>query len=280
MFRHEVVVTGERLPFKVVIHRESVPMITKHWHESIEINYTIHGDGDYFVSGVTTHIKDDDFIIINSGDVHGVSDIGPGNKRRSLTLLIPMETMIKIKPDFRDYLLVSNNGNPKQINKVRRELRQIYMARTSSNQDNDIMIVDILGHFYLLMGELLKHFLVKKKNLLSFNDEQKQTKVKQIISFLVQNYQTPLTLDTIAKEFDFSRNYLDRLFKKEMNISLIHYLQLIRLDFAFKQITNTDHSLTQIADECGFANPKSLQKLFKEVYGKNPKDYRKSILGQ
>lgn len=278
MFRHEIIVTEGLLPFRVVVHKHSLAMITKHWHESVEINYTVHGDGDYFVSGRTTHLSDDDFIIINSGEVHGVSNIGPGDRRRALTLLIPMDTLLRLKPDFKEYMLISTNGNPKQVNQVRKQLRDIYLA--STQLDKGVAEIDVLGHFYLLISELFQHFLVKRRSIYTFNDEKKHDKVKKIIAYLMENYRQPLNLNDLAQEFGFSRNYLDRLFKKEMDTSLMHYLQLIRLDFAYKQITNTKHSITQIADECGFANPKSLQKLFKQVYGKTPNEYRKNMIGQ
>lgn len=40
---------------------------------------------------------------------------------------------------------------------------------------------------------------------------------------------------------------------------------------------NTDYSILTIAEDNGFANVKSLNKLFKETYGMTPNAYRKNI---
>ena len=278
MFRHEIVITQGILPFKIIIHNKSVIQITKHWHQSLEIDYTVHGDGDYFVSGHKTHLKDGDFIIINSGEVHGVENIAPGDKRRSLTLLIPAKTMKKMVPNIANYYFVSQHTDPKKNKIIKKELAAIYYLWTK--KDNHYAQIEILGHFYLLFSHLLQNFLVQKNEVLTFNEVKKQDKVKEIIAYLSQNFTENLTLSDIAKHFNFSKNYLDRLFEKEVHTSLMHYLQLIRLQYAYQEIANTNLPINIIADHCGFANVKSLQKLFKKIYQVSPKQYREQLKSQ
>ncbi|MCT6889789.1 MAG: AraC family transcriptional regulator [Lactobacillus sp.] len=278
MFRHEIIITQGILPFRIVIHRNSVIQITKHWHQSLEIDFTVHGDGDYFVSGKKTHLKDGDFIVINSGEVHGVENISPGNKRRSLTLLIPAKTMKKLVPNIDNYYFLAQNSDIEKNKAVRDQLFAIYYLWTK--KDHKYAQIEVLGHFYLLFSYLLDNFLVQKSEVLTFNEIKKQDKVKEIINYLSQNFTEDLTLSEIAAHFGFSKNYLDRLFKKEVHTSLMHYLQLIRLQYAYQEIANTNLPINVIADHCGFANVKSLQKLFKKFYQTTPKKYRKQQEGQ
>lgn len=278
MFRHEIVITKGLLPFNVIIHNQAAVKITKHWHRSIEIDYTINGDGDYFVLGKKTHIGNNDFIIINSGDVHGVEHIEPKSGRQSLTLLIPYETILKLSPNFDHFYFISTNSDKQKMDKVRKELASIYHIWTQ--EQSKFAAIDVLGHFYLLMSCLLKHFTIPKNQILSFNDSKKQGKIKQVINFLSQNYQDELTLDQISDHFNLSKAYLDRLFQKEIGTSLIKYLQMIRLQHAFQIIANTQLPINVIADQCGFANVKSLQKLFKQVYEMTPRQYRKAQISQ
>lgn len=279
MFRHEIIITQGLLPFNIVIHNHSSVQITKHWHESIEIDYTIHGDGDYWVSGKKIHVSDNQFIIINSGEVHGVTNIGPGDYRRSLTILIPYKLILKLAPNFDNFRFVSTLNDQQKLNKVKYFLKKIYDLKIEKD-GNRFNEVEALGTFYLLMAELLSDFTISKNDVFTFNDIKKPDKVKEIIIFMTENYRESLTLDSIAKHFGLSRSYIDRLFKKEISISLLHYLQLIRLKFAFQEITETDLSISYIADRCGFSNVKSLQKIFKEIYQTSPSDFRKQLRGQ
>lgn len=278
MFRHEIIVTKGTLPFKIIIHNSSAVQITKHWHRALEIDFTIHGEGDYLTSGHKTHLSDGDFIIINSGEVHGVENIGPGDARRSITILVPFEFLNELLPEISHLYFVSRITNQEITLKVKTELMSIYQLWT--NQHDHENKIEILGHFYLLMALLLKNFVVPKKNIICFNDARKQGKVKDIINFLTANYRDSLTLGEVADHFGLSKAYLDRLFKTEVQTSLIHYLQLIRLQHAYDLLVNTDLPVTVIADQCGFANVRSLQKIFKDVYSATPSTYRKKLKSQ
>lgn len=278
MFRHEIIVTKGLLPFKIIIHNYSAVQITRHWHRSVEIDFTVHGNADYFTSGRKTHLSDGEFIIINSGEVHGVENIGPGDERRSLTLLIPYKTLVNLVPNINHFYFVSKINQPEEMNQVSTELSSIYsLWNDKSTQFNTI---EVLGHFYLLMSLLLKDFMLPKNKNLTFNDIKKQGKVKRVINYLSQNYQESLTLEQVADHFGLSHAYLDRLFKKEVQTGLMRYLQLIRLQHAYESIANTDLPISVIADQSGFANVRSLQKLFKQVYDLTPTEYRKKIKGQ
>lgn len=278
MFRHEIIVTKGILPFKIIIHNSSALQITKHWHRALEIDFTIHGEGDYLTSGHKTHLSDGDFIIINSGEVHGVENIGPGDARRSITILVPFEFLNELLPEISHLYFVSQITDQEIMLKVKTELTRIYQLWT--NQHDHENKIEILGHFYLLMALLLRNFVVPKKNIICFNDARKQDKVKDIINFLTANYRDSLTLDEVADHFGLSKAYLDRLFKTEVQTSLIHYLQLIRLQHAYDLLVNTDLPVAVIADQCGFANVRSLQKIFKDVYSATPSTYRKKLKSQ
>lgn len=278
MFRHEIIVTKGTLPFKIIIHNSSALQITKHWYRALEIDFTIHGEGDYLTSGHKTHLSDGDFIIINSGEVHGVENIGPGDARRSITILVPFEFLNELLPEISHLYFVSQITDQEIMLKVKTKLTRIYQLWT--NQHDHENKIEILGHFYLLMALLLKNFVVPKKNIICFNDARKQDKVKDIINFLTANYRDSLTLGEVANHFGLSKAYLDRLFKTEVQTSLIHYLQLIRLQHAYDLLVNTDLPVTVIADQCGFANVRSLQKIFKDVYSATPSTYRKKLKSQ
>lgn len=278
MFRHEIIVTKGTLPFKIIIHNSSALQITKHWHRALEIDFTIHGDGDYLTSGHKTHLSDGDFIIINSGEVHGVENIGPGDARRSITILVPFEFLNELLPEISHLYFVSQITDQEITLKVKTELMSIYQLWT--NQHDHENKIEILGHFYLLMALLLKNFVVPKKNIICFNDARKQGKVKDIINFLTASYRDSLTLGEVADHFGLSKAYLDRLFKTEVQTSLIRYLQLIRLQHAYDLLVNTDLPVTVIADQCGFASVRSLQKIFKDVYSATLSTYRKRLKSQ
>jgi len=70
--------------------------------------------------------------------------------------------------------------------------------------------------------------------------------------------------------------YLSSFFEKNMEISLTSYIANIRLNHSFPYLMDTDMSIEEIAEACGFPNQRSYAVLFKKHYGMLPSHYRKA----
>ncbi|CAH1215907.1 HTH-type transcriptional activator RhaR [Paenibacillus plantiphilus] len=96
----------------------------------------------------------------------------------------------------------------------------------------------------------------------------------QAIRYIQENYQKPISLDTIAGEFECSVGYLSKLFKKHMNTSPIHYLGEVRIHHAKKLLLQTGATLQEIAEHTGYPDGYSLSRSFKRYEGIPPVQYR------
>ncbi|MGP3785853.1 helix-turn-helix domain-containing protein [Paenibacillus sp. 1A_MP2] len=70
-------------------------------------------------------------------------------------------------------------------------------------------------------------------------------------------------------------DYLARLFKKEMGISLGNYVIHTRLVAARQLLETTTQSVHAIAGHVGYTNYSHFTKLFKQEMGCSPNEYRK-----
>lgn len=102
----------------------------------------------------------------------------------------------------------------------------------------------------------------------------------QILSYLRSHFKEALTLDGIADEFHFSRNYFSRYFRKTFGITLRDQLKRLRAEEAIFQIQNTKDPITYIALQSGFANYNSMVSAIHEIYGTKPADYRNQYVLQ
>ncbi len=68
------------------------------------------------------------------------------------------------------------------------------------------------------------------------------------------------------------------LFKQHTGLSPLRYIQQFRLTKAQHLLESTQLSVAAIAYSCGYQQPESLIKLFKQQYGVSPASYRKMIL--
>jgi len=84
-----------------------------------------------------------------------------------------------------------------------------------------------------------------------------------------------MTLESLAKIFGYSPTYLSRMFQKYAGVNFKAYLQDIRLRYAWKEVKDSDKTLSEIAMENGFPNSKALARSFQKKYGMLPSEYRK-----
>ncbi len=98
--------------------------------------------------------------------------------------------------------------------------------------------------------------------------------VGSIEKYLSENFREDITLQTIAGRFNISVNYLSQLFKRESGLSLIDYLNHLRIDRACGLLNTTTLSGKEIAFKVGYNNPNYFIRVFKQITGRTVREYR------
>ena len=68
----------------------------------------------------------------------------------------------------------------------------------------------------------------------------------QIQAYIAEHYAEKLTLTGIASQFYISPYYLSRLFKKSINLSLIEYINGVRIKAAQNLIEKSNESISDM----------------------------------
>ena len=101
--------------------------------------------------------------------------------------------------------------------------------------------------------------------------------VKSMKQFMKDHYRENLTLENIAASAFLSSGYASRIFKKQMNISIMDYLLQLRMDEAKKMLRETTLSIDEIASKTGYADSSYFTKVFRKAMGMTPSRYRQSL---
>ena len=105
--------------------------------------------------------------------------------------------------------------------------------------------------------------------------QKSQMRTLQINEYIMNNYNQPISLKSLADTLYLSEGYLSRYFKKIYNMSFSAYLRQVRLSHAMSELLYTDKAILRIArimDSPAFL----FNKVFKEEYGKSPSHIRNS----
>ncbi len=97
------------------------------------------------------------------------------------------------------------------------------------------------------------------------------------VIFIQHNYYKDLNLEAIAKEVYITPSYLSLLFKQELNINFVDYLNKVRVEKACKLLKDIRLKVYDIAARVGYNDTKYFCKVFKKNTGVTPSQYRKNL---
>ena len=99
-------------------------------------------------------------------------------------------------------------------------------------------------------------------------------RIKAMLLYINEHYQEKITLDQIAEAGACSTRECNRSFKKQLKTSPFGYLNELRLHKASFMLLNSNRSIIEIAEECGFSDSSHFSKSFKTAFNTTPKQYR------
>jgi AraC-like DNA-binding protein len=131
------------------------------------------------------------------------------------------------------------------------------------------------NRIFIYLTELLNLLHARKD---AQKEERFSTTYKNLgplLAYMNEHYNTITTLQEIADTFYLSKFHLCRLFKEATGLTLIEYLNKVKVQNACRMLLETDLSVSEIGLACGFNSSMYFCKLFKESLGMTPSSFRK-----
>lgn len=98
----------------------------------------------------------------------------------------------------------------------------------------------------------------------------------QIVKYLRDHIQSPLSIEVICKECGFGKTYLKELFKEYTGMGIMHYFLLLKLKKSAEMLKQ-GVSVGEISDELGFSSQNYFSYAFKKEFSVTPSAYRRSF---
>ncbi len=126
-----------------------------------------------------------------------------------------------------------------------------------------------------IISGIMSEILFECARALISAENQVANKVEQILDYIHQNFNKPLTNKDIGDIFSFHPNYINELIKKSTGQPLHRYLLQVRIARAIDLLEGTNDPVSSIADTVGFQNLYYFSRYFKKMTGFTPTEYRR-----
>lgn len=265
-FQHELVIPDEGLPFKFFLFEGSQGNYVreKHWHTTVEIFAVMEGSLTFYLNEEKYPLKTGELLIINSNEVHSIH---APEENLTAVLQIPLK---QFEDYFTAHRFIRFAGSIPEIDtKLSNLICEMYGLYVKKETGYEFKI---RAFYYDILYHLVNNYRLDEAGEQEVRHSRRLDALARITSYMREHYQEDLKLTEIASMFGYSDAYLSRMFQKYANVNFKTYLQDIRMTFAYRELMNTDKTISRIALENGFSSSRSFTKEFQKRYGILPSE--------
>ena len=251
--------------------------IPAHWHEAMEILFCLNGSVRIHVEHEHLTLQHNQLIVFDSKEVHSIHS--DSNLYMFLCINVDKKRLSVYCPDLELYHIKCRPvplDDPKSTQYI--HICQLAHDLTRLNVENEstsAMRSD--GTALLMLADLIRYFSVYSLPGATAGTSQSNDTLREIITYVNEHYTEKLSLEEVANQVGFSREYFCRFFKKKMGVTFLEYQNEYRLSFIYKDLINTKDPVHVILERHGFTNYKLFRRIFQEHFGCTPTKVRENV---
>jgi AraC-like DNA-binding protein len=248
-----------------------------HWHDALELCYCLSGKGVFYFKNREYDIGPGDLVIVNNVERH-TSKSYRGFTCSNLFLFFHPSTIEQLDFHLLRPFLFDRNRFTHRISS------QLPVARDIGKLI--LQMQEELAERRPSYGTLIKSLLFHICSLLArhYDTETdggwqpfytKYATVRSALAYIQSHYRENISFDDVAKAMSLSASRARHLFAEVMGEGFKTYLLQLRVQAAQRLLVQTDLSIEDICDQCGFQSASSFYREFRKQVKETPLSYKK-----
>ena len=245
-----------------------------HFHEDLEFITITKGKTGYNINGEKIYLEKGDTLMVNKSQIHYSFTTQKENCSYYIAILHPSLLCSSYYVQTHFVEPVINNS---RIPYVLISHDDPFAERIYEDVEDLIDSIDSEISITITFLQLFKHIykwcLGHKMLINPSNVQNKDSGFKIMLKYIQSNYAKQLTLADIASAGGVSKTHCNTLFKRFTGNTPIESLNRCRVERVAYYVTNTNLSMSEIAEKTGFSSASYMTETFKKIYGVAPRNY-------
>lgn len=250
------------------IENEEYPI---HWHNAIEIIMPLTNSFTAICDNKEYTLREREILIIPAGTLHTLK----AQSGRRLIFMFDNNTidhnqaLHDLYSVLKEPLKIDAGFDEEFLTSLGSILKDIYMLYSNFGEITEVYI-------YIKLLTMLARIKEYQLNTVKYDDDEKyMEKFGVIVKYIEKNYMYNITLDDLAKMAGYSKYHFSRIFKKYSRTTFIAFLNQRRIKAAELLLLDDSMSITEIAMQVGFSSLTTFNRVFREIKGCTPTEFRK-----
>ncbi len=232
-----------------------------HFHEGMEICFVLQGKCEIILNGTNYVLEEGDISIANHLCIHTY-------KKTEFCNVAVLILGSNYTSDFNN--LYKNQAlkphlNDKEYNKTILAILDDVPASFKNNESLSVLAKKAYAN--LIFDKIIAHYSTNKS-------EQYNQHIMDIVSYIYQNYNKEITLESLAKTFNYTMTSISRFLSKYLRTDLRCFINNLRVEHAELMLNDTKYahlSIMEIAYLCGFNSAATFYRTYKRRYNRLPR---------
>ena len=237
-----------------------------HTHNHTELFFIVSGKGQFLIQDQVFPVSVNNLVIINPNVVHTEDSL---NAQPLEYIVLGIEGVeLATSANSNGHFCVLDHFESLEISSCLRNMLREMEQKNTGYED--------ICQAYM---EILIIRLMRSTSLAVQSEPQALSGNRQCAAvrrYIDLHFKESLTLEQLAEEAHMNKYYLSHAFKREYGISPINYMIARRIDESKYLLTETDLSMSQIAQLLGFSSLSYFSQVFRKSQEISPMEFRQN----
>ncbi len=225
-----------------------------HFHDCYELIYTLEGYTKVTVEKTEEFLSTGEFLLVSPYTAHGFSC----DSASKCWIGVFSEDFISSFADkYRDSEFTKFTCDP-QIEKMLIKY----------------LLCDGIPDHYMLTSCLYMVCNECEKNADQRESKQNSKFKSSVIEYITENLCNDITLNDVSKALGYEYHYISALFHECFCMNFKSFINLLRYEMACRMLKDKSKDMTAICNACGFGSVRNFNRVFKNMSGLTPREYR------
>ncbi|MBR6476886.1 MAG: helix-turn-helix transcriptional regulator [Lachnospiraceae bacterium] len=261
-------------PFDIVYRNADAPYpVGPHTHNAAELYLTLTDLPDVLLNDTVSAVPAGTLLIIPAFCIHQLyHETGVVYERYILSIHTKWLDSVFCE-DHVKYAYLQDSTTPILIFPNNRQKKELIRQLNGLLSFSDRTSPEALSAFFPLF-KLVSEMVSRHRPQKALPISPSQEKVNDMIAYLHAHLHENVSTSELAAHFYLSPDYLARLFKSHMHVSVTHYVTLQKMSAA-EAMLREGKSVTEVQEALGYSSYAYFFKTFQKTTGISPSQYRR-----
>lgn len=245
-----------------------------HWHREYEVIFVLSGGLSVTCERGSYNLYDGDIMLINSQEIHSIKQIEKDNT--CLLLQFSPSIITEVYNDTFNFYLNTADLENKPSKSIHISLQKSLAAiGLLLHYKPDGYQFAIKSGLYAFISFLFSSF--KYQRNIQEQSLQTYTHFKDLVlikNYMMRHFKEDVTAEQLAHALGIARTKVYQILKTTGSSSIKAITNYYRIDYAKHLLKGSNASIQYIATESGFTSDSTFFRVFKDVTGMSPSEFR------